>query len=104
MTTYTDKDFVDVVDAEGNDLTHPIPKQWIGTDLAPDVKKKSGGSSSSSGSGDVEIPEGDPSDSWTVKQIDAYAKANEIDLGDASNKGEKLEAISKAKTAEVTGQ
>ncbi|AYR01511.1 hypothetical protein PP639_gp010 [Arthrobacter phage Seahorse] len=37
-----------------------------------------------------EIPEGDITEAWTVKQLKAYAKAEGIDLGDAKNKAEIL--------------
>ncbi|MGW4325447.1 hypothetical protein ACWEKR_06100 [Nocardia sp. NPDC004573] len=39
---------------------------------------------------------GEPSDSWTVAQLQAYAKANEIDLGDATKKADILVAIERA--------
>lgn len=43
---YAEKEFVEVVDADGNPLdgfAHPVPKSWIGTDLLPaGAKKKSG--------------------------------------------------------------
>lgn len=38
-------------------------------------------------------PEGTPSESWTVPQIEAYAKANNIDLSGCSTKAEKLAAV-----------
>lgn len=41
----------------------------------------------------VVIPEGDPSDTWNVKQIEAYAAANGVDLSGASKKDEKLALI-----------
>ncbi|MBO3663729.1 hypothetical protein [Microbacterium stercoris] len=44
----------------------------------------------------VEIPEGDPSEEWTAKQLDAYAAAKGIDLGSGKNKAEKLAAIAAA--------
>lgn len=37
--TYSEDDFVKVVDKEGKVLADPIPKAWIGTELAPDVKQ-----------------------------------------------------------------
>lgn len=96
MAVYTEKDFVDVVDGEGNALD-PVPKQWLGTDLVPAGVKKAGKASKSDGgsssSDKVEVPEGDPSEDWTVKQIDAYAAGHGIDLGDASNKADKLAVI-----------
>jgi len=42
-----------------------------------------------------EVPEGDPSDAWTVKQLKAYADAKGVDLGDAKSKGDVLAAVSK---------
>jgi len=96
MSAYTEKDFVDVVDAEGKPLGS-VPKAWIGTDLLPDGAKKAGKSAKSDKPSDssesVTVPEGDPSDDWTVKQLDAYAADHGIDLSGASNKTEKLEAI-----------
>lgn len=38
-------------------------------------------------------PTGEPSESWTVPQLRAYAKDAEIDLGDASKKAEILAVI-----------
>jgi len=106
MAIYTDKDFIDVVDEAGTPQPHPIPKQWIGTDLAPGMKPAKGKKKSDDDSGEVEIPDGDPNDNWTVKQIDAYAKREGIDFDDEPNKAEKLDAIAKAKgkTVPVTGQ
>lgn len=43
------------------------------------------------------IPEGDPSESWTNPQLDAYAKSRGIDLGKPKNKGERLKAIAAAR-------
>lgn len=44
----------------------------------------------------VEIPEGDPSEEWTAKQLDAYSAAKGIDLGSGKNKAEKVAAIAAA--------
>lgn len=41
----------------------------------------------------VSIPEGDPSEEWTAKQLDAYAAAKGIDLGSGKNKAEKAAAL-----------
>lgn len=41
----------------------------------------------------VEIPEGDPTDRWTVKQLRAYAEREGRDLGDASLKADVLAAL-----------
>ncbi|MEV0031430.1 hypothetical protein [Nocardia sp. NPDC050793] len=41
-------------------------------------------------------PEGEPSDTWKVPELQAYAKAKEIDLGDAKVKADILAAIEAA--------
>lgn len=41
----------------------------------------------------IDIPEGEPSEDWTVKQLDAFAERESIDLGDAKTKAEKLAAL-----------
>jgi hypothetical protein len=41
----------------------------------------------------VEIPDGDPSDSWTNAQLDKLAERDGIDLAGAKNKGDRLTAI-----------
>lgn len=42
MRTYTEKDFVEVVDESNPEVEHPpVPKSWLGTDkLAPGIKRK----------------------------------------------------------------
>ncbi len=42
---------------------------------------------------DREFPTGDPSDKWTVPQLVAYAKAHQIDIGDAKKKDEVWAAL-----------
>ena len=37
-----------------------------------------------------DFPEGDVTDKWTVNQLNAYAKSENIDLGDAKSKAEIL--------------
>ena len=44
----------------------------------------------------VEVPEGDPSEDWSNKQLDAYAAAHGIDIKIAKNKAEKLAAFAAA--------
>ncbi|MGY2036614.1 hypothetical protein ACW9HF_15135 [Nocardia gipuzkoensis] len=41
-------------------------------------------------------PAGEPSDSWTVAQLQAFAKANGIDLGEATKKADILAAVQAA--------
>lgn len=43
---------------------------------------------------EVEIPEGDPAESWTVPQLKAYAKAKGIELGKVKSKPEVLALVS----------
>lgn len=44
----------------------------------------------------VEIPEGEPSEEWTGKQLDAYAASKNIDVSKAKSKAEKVAAIAAA--------
>lgn len=44
-----------------------------------------------------EFPETEPSESWKGEQLKAYAKANEIDLGGATNKADMVAAIAASK-------
>jgi hypothetical protein len=46
---------------------------------------------------DVQVPDGDPTDAWTVAQIDKFAADRSIDLGGATNKADKLAAINAAR-------
>lgn len=57
----------------------------------------------------VEIPEGEPTDKWTGKQLKAYAEREGIDLGAAKKNAEMLATITSAKQStttppEATGQ
>jgi hypothetical protein len=89
LKPYKESDFVDVVDAAGDPLEHPVPKAWLGTDLLEAGVKKAGKASKSSGStggsgstGSDGAPAGNASrDDWV-----AYAKAQgatDADLVDA---------------------
>lgn len=62
------------------------PKAWVGGKV-PDLDSEDTV---------VEIPEGDPAESWTNDQLKAYAAKHEIDLGDASKKAEYLAVIAAA--------
>ena len=53
--------------------------------------------------GDITVPEGDPVDSWTVPQLELFAKNKSIDLTGAGNKGEKFTAIQTALAAAGSG-
>lgn len=52
-----------------------------------------GASTEESESEPVEIPEGDITEDWTVKQLKAYAKSEDIDLGGATTKADILAKI-----------
>lgn len=62
-----------------------------------DVEEQPAGTDTGSGSGssEVEIPEGDPVEAWTVPQVDAFAKREGID-GITGSKPEKIAAITAA--------
>ena len=74
MSQYTEKDFVTVVEGEGDDAVETrIPKAWVDTDFMPPgakVKKgRSGGSSTK-----TEPPaDGVPAKSETREVLEAYA-------------------------------
>lgn len=60
------------------------------------IESVAGGESTDGGES---VPEGEPNESWTGKQIDAYAEAKGVDLGKAKNKADKLAAIAAAAQA-----
>lgn len=73
MKTYTEKDMVEVVDEQGNDLPS-VPKAWLNTDLLPaGVKKKSKSSGSSSDSAPQRQAGEEPSGNASRKEWAAYA-------------------------------
>ena len=70
----TEKDFVDVVDAEGNDLP-PVPKHW-GEDQLPagaKTKKGKGAKSSKDGGGSTPDPDAEPKGNASRDDWAAYA-------------------------------
>lgn len=44
-----------------------------------------------------QLPEGEPDDSWTVPQLQAYAQQNQVDLEGATRKADILAAIDRAR-------
>ena len=91
MGDYKKSDIVDVVD-ENDQPLGSVPKQWIGTDLLPASAKKAGKSQSSSEP--VEVPDGEPTEKWTVPQLDLYASEKSVDgYGEAKDKKAKLELV-----------
>lgn len=49
--------------------------------------------------GDVELPFGLPNEAWTVKQLDAYAGREGVDVSQAKNKTDRLAAIERHREA-----
>lgn len=83
----------DMVDATFGGEEVKIPKKWVGTEYAD-------GYVVDGKADEVVIPDGDPEDAWTIKQIDAYAEREGIDLSKVANKkADKIAAILEAKTA-----
>lgn len=69
------------------------PEVWA---EAPAEEEDAGGSGDEGGESEkVELPDGDITEEWTVKQLKAYAKAEEIDLGDAKTKADILSVLAK---------
>jgi hypothetical protein len=67
------EDFVDVVDkTTGEPLPDPIPKHWIGTDLAPNVKRGTGRKSATDATGGGGS-DGPPAKSASKPEWVAYA-------------------------------
>lgn len=52
---------------------------------------------------EVTIPDGDPTDSWTVVQLEKFAATKGIDLAGAGNKPDKLATILAALAAGSSG-
>lgn len=68
------------------------PKAWgksVKDDPAPSTPAPAG-----------DFPEGEPSEEWTGKQLDAYAASKSVDLGAAKNKADKVAAIKAAAQAQ----
>jgi hypothetical protein len=66
------------------------PDVWAEAPAEEETAELEDSESEGSESETVELPEGDVTEDWTVKQLKAYAKAENIDLGDAKNKAEIL--------------
>lgn len=76
---YTENDFVTVVDDNGVVQENKIPKAWIGTDLAPGLKKAGRKAASSD-------PGAEPAGNASTEDWAAYARtqgATDADLVDA---------------------
>lgn len=69
------------------------PDVWAEAPAEEESDESEGGDGSESET--VEIPEGDITEEWTVKQLRAYAKAEDIDLGGATTKKDILSALAK---------
>jgi len=88
---YEDKDLVDVYTEHGVKLD-PVPKRWVGTDLLPPGVT----TTKPADPDEVVIPDGKPSDDWKVDQLKAYAKRENIELGDATKKDDILAKVTPA--------
>jgi hypothetical protein len=66
------------------------PGVWAEAPAEEDPDEPEGSDPEGSEPETVELPEGDVTEDWTVKQLKAYAKAENFDLGDAKNKAEIL--------------
>lgn len=69
------------------------PDVWAEAPAAEETSGSEGAGAEGSDSDQVEIPEGDITEEWTVKQLKAYAKSEDIDLGGATTKTEILARI-----------
>lgn len=88
LKLYTDSDMVDAVFA-GEEVK--IPKKWVGTEYADGYVLAD---KAAKGSEPVVVPEGAPTDEWTVPQLDKYAADNAVDgYSAAKKKDEKLPLI-----------
>lgn len=52
----------------------------------------------------VEIPDGEPTEKWSVAELKAYAAREEIDLGSAKNKPEYFKVIGDAVVAKAAAE
>ena len=90
-------------------LTHPKGRTVVVPDETVDYYTSKGWSvagekpakqtAAKAAAGSADIPEGDPSDKWSNKQLEAYAQREGIDLGTPKNKGDRLTAIAEARKA-----
>ncbi|AYN55789.1 hypothetical protein PP635_gp09 [Arthrobacter phage Auxilium] len=71
------------------------PDVWAEAPAAEETAEPESGESEGSEPETEEIPEGDITEEWTVKQLRAYAKAEDIDLGGATTKKDILSALAK---------
>ena len=79
-------------------LTHPKGRQVDVPDAKVEYYTSRGWTPADEEPAPVEIPDGDPTEDWTGKQLDAFAAREGIDLAGASNKAAKVAAIEAART------
>lgn len=83
--TYTEEDMVSVVNEAGVVQENKIPKQWLGTDLAPGLKKAGRVKAAA-----AENPNEEPAGNASREDWAAYAKSvkgvTDADLVDAEGK------------------
>jgi hypothetical protein len=82
-------------------LTHPKGRTVVVPDETVDYYTSKGwvvpGKAEKNEAETVEIPDGEPSEDWSAKQLDAFAERAGIDLGGATKKADKVAAIASAK-------
>lgn len=90
--------FVEAYDTEtGKKLAYPVPEHYIDHPL---LGRRLRRTPSSVVIDDVEvtIPDGNPTENWTVRQIDAWADALDVEFDEHATKAEKLAAIDELTT------
>lgn len=85
-----------------------VDNEWFGpdSDVPADAAKQitnpkawEGGNAPDAEPDGPAYPDGEPSEDWTGKQLDAYAADKTVDLAGASTKAEKVAAIQAAASA-----
>lgn len=75
-----------------SDATKESIEHLLGVGLIAEVDG-SGSGSGDAGSGGDELPAGDPTEAWTVKQLRAFAAAHDVNLKGASSKEDVLAVL-----------
>jgi hypothetical protein len=85
-------------------LTHPKGRTVVVPDETVEYYTSKGWSvagqeakAAKSSDGPVVIPDGDPSEEWSNKQLDAYAEREGLDFAGVKNKGDRLTAIAEGR-------
>jgi hypothetical protein len=107
MTTVFTEGFVEAY-AKSTGEKQVIPEHWLGDpvlgknfELTPSAKARAAAEAGTLTR--VEVPEGDPTDSWTHAQLDQYALDRSIDLLGTKTVKDKVAAIALAAEAQGAG-